>query len=102
MNATPASPKAPERATLSEIASRTRAMVERQVTALEHQVDDTTYSEANVKALQALVKMIQTIAELVQQQERFDEDRNAGPEDILEFRRQLASRIAALGEDGAA
>jgi hypothetical protein len=101
MIAANSSPAAPERTTLSEIARRTHAMLERQVCALECQIDDTTYSEGNVKALTALVKMIQTTAELVQQQERLDEDRNARPEDILEFRRQLAERIAALGADGA-
>ena len=79
---------------------RVLVMLERQIAALESQEGDCTYSEAQVMALMLLTKTLQAVDDAAQKQEKANDGQDAGPGDILEFRRKLEKQIAALGETG--
>jgi hypothetical protein len=78
---------------------RVLALLERQIAALESEEGNADFSEAQVKALMLLTKTLQAAGEAVQQQEKASDGQDAGPGDILEFRRKLEKQIAALGEE---
>ena len=80
----------------ADLSARLGRMLAGQVAALEAEAADDNYSEARVKALLLLAKTLQAMEDMVQRQEHA---RHADePDDIVEFRAELARKLAALGQ----
>lgn len=86
---------------LRALPARLGRMLAEQVDALEADPAE-AYSEGRVKALMLITKTLQAMDDMVRQQEREDDGGVDRPDDILEFRAELARRLAALGADGEA
>jgi len=73
-----------------------RRMLDGQIVALEAEMPPEGYSEAHVKALLLLAKTLQAME--AQKQEKTGDDPADEERDILEFRAELARRLAALAD----
>jgi hypothetical protein len=82
------------------MAARLVAIVGEQIDALEMMETTENFNENRVKAVTVLVKTLQAIDNLLARYENNEDPLEHGPEDILEFRRQLARKIEALGKAG--
>ena len=87
-------------AELATLAPRLATLIRRQVAAIEDELETgaPAYDEKRIRALLMLAKSVQAMEEAAQKQQKAEDDRFAGPQGIVEFRKRLAASIAALVE----
>lgn len=78
------------------LAARLSRMLGKQIDALEADPPD-GFSEARVKALLLLAKTLAAMEDATQRNGKAADGEQSEPGDLLEFRRELERRIAALG-----
>ena len=79
------------------LAARLSRMLRKQIDALEAEPPD-GFSEARVKALLLLAKTLGAMEDATRRNEKAEDGEQSDTGDLLEFRRELEKRIAALGQ----